>query len=344
MLATCALVPSSEAGTPGMVTGTDLHAQALLQRAVLAENSTVYQGVELISVAGDAAGTSGSPAATADTTEIVTITHLPGQGTVLVENATDGTPQRAAFSPADSGADSARPNLLLGLLDRSYQLTLGTFGLVAGRHARQVVARREDGSVAARFWIDAVTGLLLRRDLLSRDGRLVRRTEFVQLTLAAANPRHLPAMLPVISGNTMSDRDLNTWIGRGWPCPRVLGGLSLFDARSEPGDRGPVLHLTFSDGLSTVSVFVQSGRLDPSGLGATSVATVGGQQVRVRSGVPRGLVWSSQGFVITVVADAPADTVAAVVAALPHTQGADGGWARVRRGLARVVSWLNPFT
>jgi len=340
-LAMCVLVPSSDAAPPRAVAGSDAAAQELLQRAVLAESATVYQGVELMSVVDDGAGPQGTNEAEA--TQVVTVTHLPGEGTVLVETAADGTATRAAFSAAAGGEDSARPNVLLGLLDRTYQLRFGDSAVVAGRNTRQVVARRPDGTVAARFWIDAATGLLLRRDLLARDGRVVRHSEFVRLTLAATSPRHLPVMLPAVTGHTLSDSDLDTWAGRGWPCPRQLAGLSLFDARSESGDGGPVLHLTYSDGLSTVSLFVQPGTLDPAGLAQTSAATVAGQAVRLRSGMPRGVVWSGQGYVFTVVADAPSDTVEALVAALPHTQADDGGLSRIGRGLGRLVSWLNPF-
>ena len=43
------------------------------------------------------------------------------------------------------------------------------------------------------------------------------------------------------------------------------------------------------------------------------------------------------------IADAPADTVASVVGALPHQEERDGVWDRVGRGFGRVGSWLNPF-
>jgi sigma-E factor negative regulatory protein RseB len=348
MVATCSLVGSSDAATA--VPGSDPQAQALLQRAVEAEDATTYQGVEYLSVADDddaddpdSSGDSGGTA----TAEVVDVTHLPGQGTVLVEDADDGTPERAAFSAASTGADASRPNLLLGLLSRSYQLVLGPGAVVAGRYTSQVVARRSDGTVAARFWIDSSTGLLLRRDTLGPTGVLVRRSEFVQLALTAASPRHLPVMLPAPTGRAMSDDDLGSWRDRGWPCPRVLGGLSLFDARTVPDGGAAILHLSYSDGLSTVSVFVQPGHLAaPAGstaLAGTTAARIGGQPVLVRAGEPREIVWSSDGYVITVVADAPADTVAAVVAGLPHATPAAGAWSRVERGVARVVSWFNPF-
>jgi len=341
MLATCALVQSSDAATAGAAAGSDPQAQALLQGAVDAERATTYQGVEVMTVDVDISPSTSQPG-TGPTTDVVDVTHLAGQGTVLVEDADNGTPSRAAFSAETTGTASSRPDLLLGLLGRSYRLELDTDAVIAGRRARQVVALRADGTVAARFWVDAATGLLLRRDVIAPDGQLMGTFELVQLTLTAAAPRHLPVMLPPPTGQPLSDRQLDGWDSQGWPCPRILAGLSLFDARVEASNGTSVLHLTYSDGLSTVSVFVQPGSLDPTGL-AASAQVVGGQQVWQRPGTPRQLVWSGGGHVITVVADAPAETVAAVVAGLPHSGADPGGWARIAHGIGRVMSWLDPF-
>jgi sigma-E factor negative regulatory protein RseB len=341
LVATCALVRSSDAATPSAVAGSDPRAQALLQRAVAAESATAYAGVEYVSLT-DASSSGAGGAGDTDDTDVLHVTHLPGRGTVLVEDADNGTPDRSGFAGTD--ADGARPNLLLGLLSRSYQLVLGPDAVIAGRRTTAVVARRADGTVAARFWIDNASGLLLRRDVVTSRGQLVRSVGFVQLALTAASPEHLPVMVPALTGRPLDDSDLDAWRARGWPCPRVLAGLSLFDARTEPEAGAGALHLSYSDGLSTVSVFAQPGRLDPAVLSETAPATVGGEQVRVRGGEPRQILWSSDGYVITVVADAPDETVAALVAALPHRSADTSAWSRVERGVSRVVSWLNPFS
>ena len=52
-------------------------------------------------------------------------------------------------------------------------------------------------------------------------------------------------------------------------------------------------------------------------------------------------VWPAQGFVYTLVAAAPPQTVAQVVAALPHN-GSPGLLSRVGHGMRRLVSWLIP--
>jgi sigma-E factor negative regulatory protein RseB len=55
-----------------------------------------------------------------------------------------------------------------------------------------------------------------------------------------------------------------------------------------------------------------------------------------------GLAWSADGFVYTVVADAPPDSVARVITELPHHRDT-GFWERVVRGIKRMGSWFDPF-
>jgi sigma-E factor negative regulatory protein RseB len=54
------------------------------------------------------------------------------------------------------------------------------------------------------------------------------------------------------------------------------------------------------------------------------------------------MTWSSRGMVYTVMVDAPADTVNAVVGVLPHDTPT-GFWKRMSRGMVRLASWVNPF-
>ena len=67
-----------------------------------------------------------------------------------------------------------------------------------------------------------------------------------------------------------------------------------------------------------------------------------GQSIYVAEPDQRSLTWSGHGMVYTVVADAPAQTVDAVVGALPHDTP-PGFWKRMSRGLVRLASWVNPF-
>ncbi len=71
-------------------------------------------------------------------------------------------------------------------------------------------------------------------------------------------------------------------------------------------------------------------------------ATVAGHVVYLAEPDQRSLTWSSRGIVYTVMADAPAQTVDAVVGALPH-DGPPGFWKRISRGFKRLASLINPF-
>jgi sigma-E factor negative regulatory protein RseB len=128
----------------------------------------------------------------------------------------------------------------------------------------------------------------------------------------------------------------------GWPVPGPMpGGLTLFDARQSATAAGRVVDFAYSDGLSVVSLFVQRGRL-PAALPGWHQTDVRGNRLYVSNPGEPDLTWSAGGFVYTVVAGAPAPTVAAVVNALPHEAGL-GFWGRMKHGLRRLWSWINPF-
>jgi short-subunit dehydrogenase len=77
--------------------------------------------------------------------------------------------------------------------------------------------------------------------------------------------------------------------------------LTLVDARR--GGEQDIVHLSYSDGIASVSVFEQRGRLDEDGLAGHRRQAADGHAVWVRGEVPRRVVWSSGGTVYTVVAD-----------------------------------------
>ncbi len=102
-----------------------------------------------------------------------------------------------------------------------------------------------------------------------------------------------------------------------------------------------MLGLGYSDGLSVISVFEQRGHLAAT-LDGWRKTTVNGHEIFVAEPDQRSLTWSSRGMVYTVMVDAPADTVDAVVGVLPHDKPA-GFWKRMSRGMVRLASWVNPF-
>jgi sigma-E factor negative regulatory protein RseB len=127
----------------------------------------------------------------------------------------------------------------------------------------------------------------------------------------------------------------------GWPLPGPLPDhLALLSARLGNTPTGPVVDLDYSDGLSLVSVFLERGHLKYWPPGWWRV-TLGGSPVYADDSDGQTFVWSAQGFVYTLAAAAPPQTVAQVVAALPH-DGSPGLLTRLGHGLHRLASWLIP--
>jgi hypothetical protein len=162
---------------------------------------------------------------------------------------------------------------------------------------------------------------------------------FVQVRLG------LPVARPAVAarpwGDALAPAQLTALRARGWPLPGPLpANLALLDARQEITHAGRVVDLDYSDGLCLVSVFVQRGHLPPQMSGWTEVV-LRGRQVYADDSAGQGIAWSAHGFVYTVVAAAPEQTVGQVVAALPY-DGGPGFMARLARGLHRLWSWLSP--
>lgn len=199
-----------------------------------------------------------------------------------------------------------------------WELTVREGPTIAGRPTREVDATdRDDGLVRERLYLDASTNLLLRREQLDRRGRTVRVVGFTSVGDAGGVLFGAAADAPQVP-------DRST--GRE---PRVLEEVTApFRAPGTAGDRfrlvgrydepDDTVHLFYSDGLFSVSVFEQEGELDATGLPAgAEPRTVDGHDVhqyRTPAGV--ALVWESDDIVYTTVSDAPLDQLDALIADL----------------------------
>lgn len=322
-------VPGASASGSAAVGGrtAERDALAVLERAVRAGRGVDYRGTQYVVSRQDARSSSAS---------LVDVTHRPGHGSVLSEAPT------AAADPVPTGATAALDPRQVQLLAAAYDLALTGRGRCAGR-ATSVVEARRDGAVAGRFWVDDSSGLLLRREVYDA-GRTVRSSAFVDVEVRAATAGD--SLQPAAAGPAVAEAadDLRD---QGWDVPDGLpGGFRLFDTRlSTPRPGRHVLHLAYSDGLSTTSLFAQSGRLGTAPLAGFERERVRGRPVWVRHAAPERVVWSGGGHVWTLVSDAPLPTVRSAVAALPRDRAPDEGVrSRVGRGLSRLAGLLDPFS
>jgi len=313
----------------------------LLSQAAQAAISMSYQGQEVVTRWSDGSGS----------VLVADIWHVSGGQTVTRTLAAGSSLSSQPYLSSDD--DSQAPEGVLGvtvplirLLETHYTVVYAGSGSADSRTAQVVEARREDGSLAAMFWLDDATKLPLEREVFDSASHVISHDVFIQVRFSsqaqAAAPVAGPSDPPGPWADPLSHAELLKLHTEGWLVPAGLpGGLWLFTGARTATSTGTVLDLGYSDGLSVISVFEQRGHLAAE-LDGWQRTTVDGHVIYVAEPDQRSLTWSSRGMVYTVMADAPVQTVDAVVGALPHDTP-QGFWNRMSRGFVRLASWANPF-
>lgn len=312
---------------------------SLLGKSAAASLTASYQGVEMIAQRG----MSGSDTVVSDVWHRAGLTVTQTSDTTTVSG---GQPY-VSYDANNSSAEGVFgvTKTLVALIPGHYAAVYRGTGSAAGRPALIVELHRADGSVAARFWLDKKTMVPLRREVYDTSAGLVSEDAFVQVQFGALTPPPaVAAKTRAAAGSgwatvTAPAQLLTTLDKQGWQLPAVLpSGLPLYAAARSQTEAGKVVQLSYSDGLSVVSLFVQRGTLAPKPAGWQQVSLPGHQVYMAGNSI----VWAGSGFVYTMLADAPPRVVAQVVAALPRN-AAPGVVGRIKRGLDRLAAVLNPF-
>jgi anti-sigma factor RsiW len=224
----------------------------------------------------------------------------------------------------------------LDLLAENYLLAGSRGAMVAGRSATVVSALRSTGRTAARWWVDDDSGLLLWHQTYDQAGRVTLSAGFTTVRIGEADPIGHLSTKPSVPVTSTSLTLANTvrLAAEGWLCPEEIEGLSLVRLRTDSATTPTVLHLAYTDGLSTVSVFEQRGELSQAPAGTSWDNEVGAY---VRGGAAKIATWQSGTTVFTVVTDGSSDLLASAVDALPHEatpprttiERVRAGWSRI---------------
>jgi sigma-E factor negative regulatory protein RseB len=215
-------------------------------------------------------------------------------------------------------SESGFPRILptdLESLEKNYHFAEGDSGRVAGRHARQINVIPNDGfRYGYSLWADEETGLLLRSDLLEDSGEIVEQYQFVVIRVGHdISDQELAATTSkddlVWYGNTRPEVSDAASKSR-WQFNQVPAGyvLSRHIRRMSPMDSEEVEHLVFTDGLSTVSVFIKPARDGQSGMVGLS-----------RMGAVHAYRDTIDGFRVTVMGEVPAKTVEYLARGVSYT-------------------------
>ncbi len=323
------------AGTTG-IAASSRAALRLLSQAAAAGLATSYQGVQIVAWLGPHG----------NSTSVVHVWHERNRGILAQVTGMGSAPAApsAQTSPGEQDPDGilGLSRQLVDLMRANYQVTSAGRGSADGRPAQLVDLRRPDGSLAARFWLDAETKLPLRREIFDASARMISEDAFISLQIGDSGLRGMPASDVRPWSARLDPAQIARLSTQGWPIREKLpGNLTLVAAHAATTPAGQVIGLDYCDGLSVVSIFLQRGQLPAAMPGWREIALRGHAVYSTHPDL-RSLAWSAHGFVYTLIAEAPPATVDQVVDALPHDAG-PGFWGRIARGLRRLASLANPF-
>ncbi|MGH8494900.1 MAG: MucB/RseB C-terminal domain-containing protein [Gammaproteobacteria bacterium] len=219
---------------------------------------------------------------------------LPDRRAVLVESREQMNPLLTAV-PTYSAK-----------LDRYYRFSMLDTARVAGRVTQQIGIMPRDGyRYGYRLWLDKNTAMPLKSQLRDEDGNIVEQILFASFRLQDE--------IPDAALEAATDTEGFTWYrseseGREvaqsdttmWRAVRVPEGFDLQVSNRQVlvGSEFPVEHLVYSDGIASVSVFVESAESDPDPLDGLS-----------RVGAANAYTTRIEGHQVTAVGEVPASTV-----------------------------------
>ncbi|MGH8141035.1 MAG: MucB/RseB C-terminal domain-containing protein [Steroidobacteraceae bacterium] len=235
--------------------------------------------------------------------------YLPDQHTVLVERSPDQGLLLGALPSVDAG------------LAGQYQVRELAHTRVSGRSARLIAITPLDQlRYGYRVWIDEATAMPLKTQLRDAHGRVLEQIVFTELVL----PTHIPdsELAPSVDARNYRwvQQDAGTTgtapgLSVTWQASALPPGFRMTASARQMLPGGPAEHLVFSDGLASVSVFVEHGHNPDGPSQGDDAATLG---------TSSAYSIAEPGYRITAVGEVPPATVRAIAQAIRGAGGESG--------------------
>jgi sigma-E factor negative regulatory protein RseB len=170
------------------------------------------------------------------------------------------------------------PSLLASpdAIAENYTVKLGGVERVLGLDCQWIRLEPRDAlRFHQRVCAEIASGLLLRARVLSEHNRVLENFTFTEVRIGAQVPRsEIKSAFRQEQGKWQTDsrpRDESISVDTGWAAASLPAGFRkvIEMRRTMPGKPQPVAHLVYSDGLASISVFVE-----PAAPGAASVEAV----------------------------------------------------------------------
>ena len=281
----------------------------MLQKASQAARELSYKGVFVYQ--------------SGNTSKSVQLTHMNyGQGEYARMVVLDGAPREVLsqgsdvviFSPKNEKmmiekkrGQNMFPALLpsnMDALKASYQVQTGVVERVGGRDAFVInLSPRDQMRYGYKFWVDKEYGLLLKTTTLNERGEALEQISFTQLTwmqdqnMDWFKPKFDPSKSYVMDQDApakMNSAEMD------WDVAQLPAGYRKVDQVKQvvQGKAFPVTQMIFSDGLASISVFIEPlakgvrPKVGHTAVGATNFYALvnEGHQVMVIGEVPEAAV------------------------------------------------------
>lgn len=210
----------------------------------------------------------------------VQITHMNNAGRELTRNVVlDGQPREVFSEGSDIVIFNAQNNKVviekrrgqnlfpamlptnLEALKSSYTSRFGAVERIAGRDAQVIdLVPNDSFRYSYRVWSDIEFGLLLKMTLLDSQSRAIEQIGFTQLSML--NTHDLDWFQPKIDLSkqyVMEDETKVNHVTNNWVVANLPPGYRKIDHIEHvvPGKPGVVNQVIFSDGIASVSVFIE---------------------------------------------------------------------------------------
>lgn len=194
----------------------------------------------------------------------------------------------------------------LSQLEDHYSFRLTGKNRIANRQAQVVVIMPNDRlRYGYRFYLDVESGLPLKSDLMNERGEVVEQTMFTDLQIGVAEISELEKRESLFTYRLKNNEGANVSLETDsrWDFLRLPLGfkLSLQHQLHDPAQKDPIEQYVFSDGLGSLSVFVEAENRSGAFSGVSRLGAIN--------------AWGGQvaGYQVTAVGEVPAVTLLGVV-------------------------------
>jgi sigma-E factor negative regulatory protein RseB len=225
---------------------------------------------------------------------------------VLVEKRQDGGPIRSAIPRYTTSLDA---HYIFDLKKPTHKL---------GRDAAVMeIVPQDEHRYGYKLWMDKATGMMLKSQVVDKYGKVLEQLIFVSIEL----PESIPAdrLEPSIATEkfTWYVQEEEGAVPAGdraatWRAGSLPAGFELHASKTQvmAGEQVPTEHLVYSDGIASVSVFVDSAPEESDETGGPS-----------RIGAANAYTTRVSGHVVTAMGEVPAETVRMIARSMRPVPG-----------------------